>query len=386
MLAVLLVIAGLLAFYYATRFAQHAHEARENRAGVVTVNVGAHECTPADLTVPAGVSTFRIVNTSQRAVEWEILDGVMVVEERENIAPGFAQTLSARLAPGDYDITCGLLSNPRGKLHVTPTAESDTARKAAPSLTDFIGPLSEYRLYLNTQATALVAAAQGLSEAIANGDTAGAKAAYAQAHQIYARMSPVADLFGDLDKRLDARANQFEKRELDPGFMGFHRVEYGLFGPGAKLGDPSLAAAARQLLTDTQALRQRVDDLSVQPQQMSALAARRIELQAADAANVSAMDDSAYDRTGLADVAATEEGTREIVTLMTPLLMNADAALAKTVAGDLDAVRALLPAQADAMAETGFKDMKTADRQMLATRLSTLATDLRRINPALGLN
>ena len=46
--------------------------------------------------------TFEILNQSDRPVEWEILDGVMVVEERENIAPGFKQTLTAKLAPGDY--------------------------------------------------------------------------------------------------------------------------------------------------------------------------------------------------------------------------------------------------------------------------------------------
>ena len=68
--------------------------------------------------MPAGRRTFRIVNQSDRAVEWEILDGVMVVAERENIAPGITQTLTAKLVPGTYEITCGLLSNPRGTLTV----------------------------------------------------------------------------------------------------------------------------------------------------------------------------------------------------------------------------------------------------------------------------
>jgi iron uptake system EfeUOB component EfeO/EfeM len=64
-------------------------------------------------------------------VEWEILDGVLVVEERENIAPGLSQVINANLLPGDYAITCGLLSNPRGTLHVTPTAESDARPRPA---------------------------------------------------------------------------------------------------------------------------------------------------------------------------------------------------------------------------------------------------------------
>jgi iron uptake system component EfeO len=59
-------------------------------------------CEPNSLTVPEGKSTFAIKNASRRALEWEILDGVTVVEERENIIPGFTQTLSAMLSPGEY--------------------------------------------------------------------------------------------------------------------------------------------------------------------------------------------------------------------------------------------------------------------------------------------
>ncbi|MDA4832745.1 cupredoxin domain-containing protein, partial [Enterobacter hormaechei] len=86
---------------------------------------------------------FNIVNKSDRALEWEILDGVMVLEERENIVPGFTQTFTAKLNPGTYQITCGLLNNPRGTLTVTPSAEADAAA-ARPALVAFVGPLAEY--------------------------------------------------------------------------------------------------------------------------------------------------------------------------------------------------------------------------------------------------
>jgi iron uptake system component EfeO len=44
-------------------------------------------CEPEALTVAAGKTTFKIRNQSERALEWEILNGVIVVEERENILP-----------------------------------------------------------------------------------------------------------------------------------------------------------------------------------------------------------------------------------------------------------------------------------------------------------
>lgn len=85
----------------------------------VPVTVTDTGCEPSQLTVDAGRTTFVITNKSSKALEWEILEGVMVVEERENIAPGFVQKLGAELKAGEYVMTCGLRSNPKGKIVVT---------------------------------------------------------------------------------------------------------------------------------------------------------------------------------------------------------------------------------------------------------------------------
>lgn len=53
----------------------------------VKVTVNDKQCEPMQVTVNAGKTQFIIQNHSQKALEWEILKGVMVVEERENIAP-----------------------------------------------------------------------------------------------------------------------------------------------------------------------------------------------------------------------------------------------------------------------------------------------------------
>jgi iron uptake system component EfeO len=47
-------------------------------------------CQPTSVAASEGKTTFKIKNESAHAVEWEILKGVMVVDERENILPGFA--------------------------------------------------------------------------------------------------------------------------------------------------------------------------------------------------------------------------------------------------------------------------------------------------------
>ena len=270
--AALLVVAGGVAFYLASGTARRGDSGKADSA--VTVTVTGRTCEPNDLTVPAGRNTFRIVNASDRAVEWEILDGVMVVEERENIAPGFSQTLTAKLAPGHYAITCGLLSNPRGTLHVTPSAESEAMNAAGgPPPVAFIGPLAEYKVFLALESAALVEATSRLVEAVKAGDLAQAKALYAPARLPYKRMEPVAERFADLDAAIDARADYFERREEDPQFTGFHRLEWGLFAQGSTEG---LAPVADKLLADVNTLRQRVRELDLPPDALAAGAERVI--------------------------------------------------------------------------------------------------------------
>src|SRR5690606_20827306 len=140
----------------------------------------------------AGRWVFVIVNKSDRTGEWEILDGVMVLEERENIAPGFKQTIAAKLTPGEYQITCGLLSNPRGKLTVTPTAASEAEKGKLP-LTAFIGALAEYQIYLSTEVVEFQKTVSALSDAIENENLEAAQAAYGPARNAYARISPVSE-------------------------------------------------------------------------------------------------------------------------------------------------------------------------------------------------
>lgn len=96
-----------------------AGAARADDPPVVPVIVTDKGCEPMGLSVAAGKTQFLIKNASKRAIEWEILQGYMVVAERENIIPGFTQKLTATLEAGEYGMTCGLLSNPKGTLKVT---------------------------------------------------------------------------------------------------------------------------------------------------------------------------------------------------------------------------------------------------------------------------
>lgn len=375
----LLVAAGLAAFWYASGVARKAPPKAADHA--VTVTIQGNVCQPNEITVPAGRTTFTIVNQSSRALEWEILDGVMVVEERENIAPGFSQTMTVKLPPGEFDITCGLLSNPRGKLRVTPSAASD-AEAARPSLVNYVGALAEYRVFLALESGALQDAAQALADAIQAGDLKQAQALYAPAHQAYKRIEPMAERFADLDTRLNARADYFEKREADPAFSGFHRIEHGLFGPDAAKGDvKALAPVATQLVADVGTLKERLRALNVPPERLASSGARLLR-RVAD--NLPAGGEDHEGHGELVNLQGTFEGTKKIADLLSPLLAKASPELQKGIDQRFAAFAAALDPYREG---EGFKavSLDEAQRKALAAPVLALADEMAKVNAALGL-
>ena len=204
----------------------------------VKITVNDKQCDPMALTVPAGKTQFVVHNASQKGLEWEILKGVMVVEERENIAPGFTQKMTANLEPGEYDMTCGLLSNPKGKLTVTAEGAATATKPDAMAL---VGPIAEYKVYVTQQVGELVSHTKAFTEAIKKGDLKKAQSLYASTRVYYERIEPIAELFSDLDGSIDAREDDFEKKAEDPNFTGFHRLEKILFADKTTKGTEQFA-------------------------------------------------------------------------------------------------------------------------------------------------
>lgn len=376
--SVIVMIAAGGLFYYASKMAAAKRQANHDE---VLVTIHPHSCEPNALTVPAGRASFRIVNHSDRAVEWEILDGVLVVEERENIAPGLSQVINANLVPGDYAITCGLLSNPRGTLHVTPTAASDAAAKAKPSMVAFVGPLSEFRVYLSSQSTALIKAVTALEQAIEAGDLSQAQALYVPARTAYQRIAPAAQRLAELDNTINARADYFEKREQDPGFSGFHRLEYALFQQRTLDG---LTPVAQRLLTDVTTLKQQLLAQSLPPEQLVSIVVRN--LNNLGEVRASSGEEERYSRTDLNGFAGNLFAARKVVDLLRPLLTKSAAELLPT----LDNAIASLDAELDGFkVEKGYASydsVSAEQRKQIADKAKALADALDGIDPALGLS
>lgn len=363
----LLALAGMASFWWASTLPR-AQMGEESHA--VRVTIRDNVCDPNDITVPAGRTTFVITNASSRALEWEILDGVMVVEERENIAPGISQTLRVKLSPGRFQITCGLLSNPRGTLTVTPSAASD-AEAAKPSLVAYVGPLAEYRVTLLTQAAALQKALQAAAVAEQAGDHDQARQAYIQAHQAYARMEPVADLFADLDARLNVRSEYLQQRENDAAFVGLYRLQHALYGNDAlDQARPIIEA----LQVDASALRERLRTLSIEPAKMASGAARVMQRMG---------DRFTQDAKSLppelhADIMLAQgEGAERIAQLLAPLVGKSDPALQQQIDQRFAAWHACL--------EAYRQEPDEASAARLSQAVQSVEETLAQINDKLGL-
>jgi iron uptake system component EfeO len=345
--------------------------------GPVSVAVTDKGCEPNSLTVTEGKSTFAVKNASRRALEWEILDGVMVVEERENIFPGFTQTLSATLSPGEYQMTCGLLSNPKGTLTVQAAAAGATP--GVVNALDLVGPLAEYKLYVTHEVDALVIDTQAFVAAIKANDLAKAQALYAPTRIHYERIEPVAELFDDLDKAIDVRADDFEKKEDDPGFVGFHRIEKFLFV------DKNTAAAqqaADKLVADVHELRDRVESLTIPPGKMVGGAADLIEEVAAT--KITGEEDR-YSHTDLWDFQANVDGAQKIYTLLRPLAAKRDAAFVKRVDANFQQVNATLTKYKSGNGFQSYDKLQENDRRAMKGQITTLAEDLSTLRGQLGL-
>ncbi|MEH2453832.1 iron uptake system protein EfeO [Nostoc sp.] len=337
-------------------------------------------CEPNQLTLASGENNFVLTNKSSQPLEWEILSGVKVIEEKENIAPGFVQKLKTNLEPGEYDMACGLRSNPKGKISVKAGVGNSQA-KGTVDQGQLVGAIAEYKVYVTKETDQLVADNKTFTDAVSAGDVARATKLYAPTHAHWERAEPIAELFSDLDKTMDSRADDFAKKEADPQFTGYHRIEKALFQDKTTKG---MKPFAEKLQKDGLELQKRIATLTIEPKNMVGGAAGLIEEVAAT--KISGEEDR-YSHTDLWDFSANVDGSQKIVELLRPVIQKANPDLLARVDSNFTKVNQKLAkyktpdggfATYDKVSEADKKDMKTA--------IAALSEDLSQLRGTLGVN
>jgi len=320
-------------------------------------------CLPASAKVAAGPIVFEAENTGTTAVtEIEVMDGSKILGEKENLADGLAGSFTLTLDPGKYTIYCPGGETERGALTVTGkgSGPASAAEKEA---------VSRYRRYLEQNTAELVETTEPFVAAVLAGDLARAKALYGPARVPYERIEPVAESFGDLDPRIDARANDVPPSE----FEGFHRIEKALWAAGTTAGMKPLA---EQLLADVKELQQK---------------ARKVDLEAAQIANganellgeVSASkitgEEERYSHTDLVDFEANVEGAEAAFEAVEPLLSESDPGLADEVESSFEDVYAALEPYRRGNGFVPYTELTEADTRKLAQEIDALAEELSQV-------
>src|SRR4051794_41562635 len=181
-----------------------ADEARDSIAVTATDTT----CDLATDTLQAGTHSFRVTNNGSKVTEFYVYaEGDRIMGEVENIAPGVARDLLVELPAGDYQTACkpGMVGDGiRHDLTVTGKATqlSDDEELSA-AVTSYVG-------FVQTQVSTLQEKTQEFADVIKAGDIATAQSLYPVARSYYERIEPVAESFGDLDPKIDARENDVE--------------------------------------------------------------------------------------------------------------------------------------------------------------------------------
>ena len=321
-------------------------------------------CAPNTASAPAGPIVFDVENAgTTKVTEFEVLEGEAILGEKENLSDGLSGSFSLTLDAGEYTLYCPGGEDERGTLTVTGKLK---ASGSDPQAEDAV---ADYREYLEENTAELVAATRPFVAAVVAGDVARAKALYATARIPYERIEPVAESFGSLDPRIDARENDVPASE----FEGFHRIEKALWAEGTAAGK---APVAQQLLADVEELRTKVRTVKLQAVQ---IANGANELLGEVSASKITGEEERYSHTDLVDFEANVEGAEAAFEAIEPLLAEEDPKLVREIEASFEAVHAALEPYRRGEGFVPYTDLSEADTRKLAREIDALAEELSQV-------
>ncbi|GHJ45772.1 lipoprotein [Catellatospora sp. TT07R-123] len=277
--------------------------------GPIAVKATDTACEVGRVENAAGTVTFNVTNSGAKVTEFYVYAaGDRVMGEIENIAPGLTRELKVELAAGTYETACkpGMTGKGiRGAFKATGSAAPLTADAKLAEAT------ASYQRYVQSQTAALLPKTEEFVAAVKAGDVAKAKALFPVVRTYWERIEPVAEIFGDLDPKIDGRAEVIEE---GMAFTGFHRLEQDLW---EKNDISKSGPIADQLLVDVKEIVAKADAEKLSPLQ---LANGAKELLDEVASGKITGEEDRYSHTDLWDFAANVEGSKAAVQALRPTL------------------------------------------------------------------
>ncbi len=357
----------------------------ETDARKVAVDSSADACDLSAASAPAGTLTFDVTNTGDQVTEFYLLgeDGLTIVGEVENIGSQVSRQLVVNAPEGSYVTACkpGMKGEGiRGEFTVEPSSEKVAVSADEQELVS--DAQTNYQAYVKDQVDQLVVRTQEFIDLYKAGDDDEARALYPVARTHWERIETVAESFGTLDPKMDAR-----EADLEPGqkWTGWHRIEKDLWPQRAAKGyqpltDKQRATYADDLMANTGKLNELVLAIEEFPIDQIANGSRGL-LEEVATGKVTG-EEEYWSRTDLWDFQANVDGAKVAFEGVRPILETKDPELGATLAQRFDELQALLDVQ---RAGDGFKtydQLTKAEIREFATAVNALSEPLSKLTAA----
>ncbi|KPI20272.1 iron permease FTR1 [Actinobacteria bacterium OK074] len=344
-------------------------------AGGQTIAVSGTACGSGFTAPRPGRRTFALRNTGDQTSEVYLVNPATnaVYGEVEGLAPGTTRDLAVTIANGTYAWRCVPSSGRTitSKAVTVSGSGSGAATAVVPvSEKDLAAPLAAYKAYVAQGLTTLVGQTRTLRDDIDGGHLAKARTDWLTAHLTYASLGAAYGTFEDYDKKIDGRPDGLTNGVTDKDFTGFLRIEYGLWHHQSAA---TLKPLAAQLATDTVGLQKAFPHQDFDPGDLPLRAHEILE----NALQFELTGDTDQGSgTNLATVNANLAGTRELLTVLRPLLTIRAPHLLPAVDADIARLQQLLDSAHQGTSWTPVADLDATARARINGVTGQLLEDL----------
>lgn len=360
-------------------------QSNEKVEGVKVIDVESNntDCKLSQTEHESGRIAFRIKNTGDKVTEFYYYaeDGQQIMAEIENIGPGLSRDLVLQANPGTYITACkpGMVGQGiRSDFKVT-GAKKDLGVKGVDAAT-IKQATDSYAAYVKDQTSELIEEARHFTQAYVARNDDEARRLYPIAREPWERTETVAESFGDLDPKTDAR-----EADLEPGqkWTGWHLIEKDLWPPAkgyTPLTQKQRKAAAEDLIKNLTTLHERVQDLTYTVDQIGNGSKGLLDEVATG--KITGEED-VWSHTDLYDFQANIDGARVGYQVLKPLLDIKDADLSASIGEEFANVQTLLDGYRDGDGFVSYDTVTEPERKVLSDAVNALSEPLSQLTGAI---
>lgn len=364
-----LAFAGVAAVSMSLLSACGGDDDKATASDAIAVTASDDKCEVATTNLTAGKNTFKVTNKGSKVNEFEVLkpDG-KILAERENIGPGTSVDFVVNLPAGAFKVLCSPGQTGKG-----PSQDVTVSGQVSGGDQRLTKAAADYKTYVIANVDDTIAKTRQFVDAVKKNDVAKAKELYAPSRVGWETIEPVAEKFGDIDPKVDAREADLSPAEKKD-WSGWHLLEKALWKDGSVKGKEKYGD---QLLKDLEDLKSRLPGLTLDP--VNDMAAGAKELLDEVATGKVTGEEEAFSHTDLVDFKGNVDGAKKVYDLLKPVVQEKDPQLAGTLDENFAAVGKLLGKYEKGAGYVSYDKVGKDERKELADAVNALGEPLSKL-------